>query len=265
MKRSLVMRAARGFGLVEIMISLVLASFLVLGLATMVANVQGTYSNQTEFAAVNDKERYAASLFQDLIMTSGYFSLSQVTQTYLNSNQLPTAKGALPAESASGYSYGIGQGLSGGYGGSATTPDTLNVRFQAVSGDGGSPFNCLGQTAAPTGSTGSQLATGVYESQLSISSAGNLVCETGSGSGLGTTQTVLIDGVSNMKILYGIDTLNNGYVTQYVNASNIAGANWFLVRSVQVTLTFKTATMAGNVQPTFTQIYQVKYSENSQR
>ena len=261
MKRYMISRRVRGFGLVELMIALVLCSFLMLGLATMVGNIKGTYGNQTEFAAINDKERYATSLLGNLATTAGYFSLTQVTQAYLTSGQaIPTAASVMPIETASGYSYVAGQGISGSTGSSATTPDTLNVRFQVINGDGASPFNCLGQTAAPTGSTGSQLATGVYESQISVVASGsssNLVCQTGSGSGLGTTQTVLIDGVTNMKVLYGFDSAGTGSVSQYLPASSISGANWNAVHSVQVTLTFNTTTMVTPLPP-FVQTYNIK-------
>jgi type IV pilus assembly protein PilW len=268
MNTQLNMQAERGFGLVEIMIALVLSSFLMLGLATMVSNVSGTYNSQSTFAAVNDKERFASTIMHDMITPAGYYSLSMLTQTYLNSSSIPTRMLALPAGGGSNYSYVAGQAVSGATGSSATAPDQLNIRFQANTADPGSPFDCMGNTAAPTGSTGTALATGVYESQLSVDTTKNaLVCQIGTNGAAVGSPTILMDGISNMKILYGYDAQNLGYANQYVPASSIAaGNNWLLVRSVQITLTFDPATtksLSATTLPPFTQTFQMKYSEGS--
>jgi hypothetical protein len=163
----------------------------------------------------------------------------------------------LPVESGSGYTFAAGQAISGTTGSSSTAPDTLNIRFQALSTDNGSPFNCLGQSAPTAG------ASAVYESQFWVS-GGNLVCSTGSNGAAVSGSTVLIDGVSNMKVYYGVDTQNTGYVTEYLSASgvNSKASYWFLVRSIQVVLTFSTTTMTQAPQP-YSQIFQVKYGEAS--
>jgi type IV pilus assembly protein PilW len=238
--------AERGFGLIELMVSLAIASFLVLGLVVVAGNTQSTYSTQTSFAAVNDKERFAAGLLGNAIQTAGYFSVLPLTVPI---QTLPTALGAFPAAPSAGANYAVGQVIAGATGASASVPDTLNVRFQSNLGDTNT-VNCLG---APVG------ATAVVESMFTISN-GNLVCQVGLNGGAPGAATVLIDGVSNMKILYGLDAGGSGSVTEYIPAGNIASINWGSVHSVNITLTFAaTATMPS--PQTYSQTFQVMYAE----
>ncbi|MBV8666848.1 MAG: PilW family protein [Burkholderiaceae bacterium] len=232
--------AQGGFGLIELMISLAVASFLVLGLVVMAGNTQRTYSTQTDLAGVGDKERFAMEVFGNAIETAGYFTIAAPITA------VPSVNNALVASATGGATYVAGQSMAGTSG----PPDTFNVRFQSAN-DPNSPSNCQGGTVAAT-------ATHTYESVFSIVN-GNLVCAVGIDNGAPGAAVVLIDGVSNMSILYGVDTLGDVASTnEYVPASTVNANNWWgKVRVVKITLTFAST---ANLPPvSFTQSIQVMH------
>jgi prepilin-type N-terminal cleavage/methylation domain-containing protein len=251
--------AEQGFGLIELMISLAIASFLVLGLVVMVSNTQGTFTTQTGLAALNDKERFAADLFGNVIESAGYF-------TYVTPQgvvpDMVDGQGTWPAAPSAGVAYIAAQVVNGKSGLTGTTEtDTLSVRFTAVASAsmtgaaGSSMENCLG-----VGGTGL-----VYESVLSIQS-GNLVCQVGNGLTSPGAAVVLIDGVNGMTILYGVDTAHNngitsgtGSATEYIPASAMNTYNWTAIRSVKITLLFATPTNMLAAPTAYSQIFQVMY------
>lgn len=237
-------RRMLGFGLIELMISLVIASLLMLGLVTLIGNMQTTYAAQTDQVGVSDKERFAGALFNYSIGTAGYFTVPNPV-TFTAVNPLVTWLPAVTTAVGNGSTYVAGQVVAGTTGGSATTPDSLNLRFQTGAGDQSSNSNCLGGYSfnPPTGTTV------YYESVFTVNTTTNqLQCTVNTISVVGGvttttagTATTLIDGVSNMKVLYGVDmsgTSTTGSVTQYFSATNMPTANWLNVRSIQIALTF---------------------------
>jgi type IV pilus assembly protein PilW len=231
---------APGFGLIELMISMVIASLMILGLVTLVGNMQTTYATQSDSVGVSDKERFAGSLLGNSIETAGYYTVPNPV-TFVLPNPIVTW---LPASSSGGATYVAGQVVAGTTGASATTPDTLNVRFQTGYPDSSNNSNCLGGTPPQVSGT-----SVIFESVYSVNTTNNtLQCTvyTTTTTATGTTNTVtgptiLIDGVSNMKVLYGVDVSGSsttGSVTEYFSATNMPSANWINLRSVQVALTF---------------------------
>lgn len=49
-------------------------------------------------------------------------------------------------------------------------------------------------------------------------------------------QEVLVEGVENLQLLFGVDTTGDGFVNVYQNANNVVAANWDDVYSVQVSV-----------------------------
>jgi type II secretory pathway pseudopilin PulG len=259
----------RGFGLVELMISLAIASFLVLGLVVMAGNTQRTNSTQTDLAVLNDKIRYASELFGNAIQTAGYYSIP-----WQQAGPAPSwlARGALfPAQ---GSLFVSGQ-IIGGTSGGGNSSDTLAVRFESDVGDQVTQ-DCLGGTAPLVGS-----GQTFHESQFSIV-GGNLVCAVGLANGALGPTTVLIDGVAAMQVSYGIDDggvnpYGPGWADTYKSATGISsmlnpGIYWTTgMRSVMITLYFApTASLpalAGQTyanQPyarAYTQVFAVNYEK----
>src|SRR5215469_18788533 len=66
-------RRARGFTLVELMITVSIALFLVGGLLTILQNVRTTYNNQQQLVQLQDEQRFALTVITDAVQAAGYF------------------------------------------------------------------------------------------------------------------------------------------------------------------------------------------------
>lgn len=255
---------APGFGLIELMVSMAIAAFLVLGLATMMSNMQSTYTVQTNNAAVADKERYASAMFSNLIQSAGYYTVTYTNQLLGITTNPTNAFPPVASATSPGFNFVSLQTIAGTSGASASAPDTLNVRYQASSTDNNGS-TCLG--TSPN--------NGTYESIISVDTVhNNLICQidqsggvpAGSLGGAAGSSMVLIDGVSNMKIMYGVQTYtgSSGIAqTQYLPASSILnGAAWGGVVSIRVTLTFVNPSNLTSTPQNFSEVYQVMFNPN---
>jgi len=210
-----------GIGLVEIMVSMVIALFLLLGIGTIFITTRSTYGDQQGLSNLQDNERLAMFMLTNVIQIGGYFPDPLTT----------TAAASLPGSGtypANPYPLN-GQAVSGTEGGAA--PDTVRARFVTASGDG--IENCIG-------GTNTSGANVVYDNVFDIS-GNTLRCTVG-----GVTQP-LVTGVSDMQVLYGVDTTSSGSATQYFTAALVP--NWNNVKSVRITLTFLNPLAAQAGQP----------------
>jgi type IV pilus assembly protein PilW len=202
----------RGFTLVELMVTVGIAMFLLFGLFSIVRNVRDTYGNQQLLAQLEDAQRLAMIMITDVTQEAGYFP-NPVTYTAAD---LPLA-GAFQA----------GQAISGTHANGVNPPgDTLAVRYMTASGDG--MLNCHG-TSNTSG------ATFVYTNTFSIV-GGQLMCDPGDGTG----PLPLVSGVTNLQVLYGVkrSATPGSDVDTYLTANQLTNADWLAVTSVTVTLTF---------------------------
>ncbi len=259
-------KKASGFGLIELMISMAIASVMVLGLMLMIGNMQSTYSTQTDLSGVSDKQRFAGALFGNNIQTAGYYTVTlPVTFTLPN-----PIVGALPAQSSAGgqsVSYISAQAISGSTGTGQNGSDQLNLRFQssnsATTPDPAQNSNCQGGVPGTTAST-----SYIFESVFYVS-GGNLMCNvytTKTVGGVTTTTAgtpvIVIDGVSKMTIYYGVDVTGSsqsGSVTEYLSATNVPSTSWMNIHSIMLSLTFAATNNIASPTP-YTQVFQVMYA-----
>jgi type IV pilus assembly protein PilW len=140
---------------------------------------------------------------------------------------LNTAAGEFPAATFGPAVFTVaGQGLVGNVG----APDIITVRYETagtLAGD--NVIDCTGN--APTGAA-------KFVNQLTIDANNYLACTLWLN-GAQQPPVELVPGITNMTVLYGVQT-GNGAATNsvdtYLNAAQVT--NWSLVKSVQVTLTF---------------------------
>jgi type IV pilus assembly protein PilW len=198
-----------GLTLIEMAIAMTIGLFLVAGVATMMSGTRATLTAQTNLAQLEDSERLAMTVLTDVVQAAGYFPNPKF---YSSSDLIITSPFTA-----------IGQGV---YGTSTTSgPDTLTVRYETASGDG--TLNCVG------GQNNSG-ATLIYVNAFSLSANGELQCT------LNGATTVLVSGLQNMVIWYGVNTgtaVAPTRVDSYVKASAVT--DWTKVCSVKVQLTFK--------------------------
>jgi len=198
--------------LVELLVAISIAVFMLAALLTIVQNTRRAYGTQAQMSQLQDNERLAMTLMGDVIQESGYYP----------NPTLYTAAGALPV---TGVFATAGQAVFG------TTADTISVRFMTAAGDG--MINC-------TGGTNTTAATVTYVNQFLIDANGNLNCVLTSNGVVAAAQP-LVSGITNLSILYGVKTdfsVNNGAVDSYLTAAQMTVADWSHVISVRITLTF---------------------------
>lgn len=212
----------RGFTLIEILIALMLGMFLLAALLTIVQTNRAVYGDQSQLAQLQDNERMAMTLMTDVIQSAGFFPTTIPPTT--------TQDTTLTATTGDGYAFPVGQSMYGTY--SATVPgDAIYVRYMTASGDG--ILNCSG---VPNTSGANQL----YVNEFYIA-GGQLVCNmNGTVYNLvsGVTNGTTTLGVTNLSILYGVNTTGAVGVDTYKNASLMTAADWSSVISVMVELTF---------------------------
>lgn len=211
-----------GFTLIELMVAIALALFIVAGLSVLFVNLKTTFTSQDQQAQVQDSQRLAMTMLTTTIQSAGYFI------DPINNIQA----GALPASTVNnpdGTSFAASQGIGGTSGtvGPSGTSDTLNVRYQTASGDG--VMNCLGGSNPSTATS-----SVVWVNSFAVNANNELTCAVNGG-----TAVALVGNVAQMNLIYGVDTSGDGTVDTYLSASAITSANlWGNVHTAKLTLRF---------------------------
>jgi type IV pilus assembly protein PilW len=216
----------RGFTLIEILIALFVGLFLLGGLFTILQTTRRTSSNQTGLTLLQDEERMAMSMINDVVQNAGYFD----TNTYQTAQ---TAWSTAVTVGVTGTSLAAGQALTGTHTGTAT-PDVLVARY-ATNGTGSATpdgiINCIGNTS----SAATTYLNTFYVGQPTASTYA-LYC---TADGVQADGALLVPGVQNLQVWYGVSTVagaNN--VDTYKTANQMSVADWSNATSVRVTLTF---------------------------
>jgi type IV pilus assembly protein PilW len=214
----------RGFTLIELMIALLIALFLIGGLLTLVQAMKSTSISQSGMSQLQDNERMAMTLMTDVIQSTGYFPN-------------PAGPGGQTAASSfpvSGAFTFAGQALVGAGSFTDAAPgNSISVRYLTSGTD--NIINC-------TGGTSTVAAT--FVNTFSVDSNGNLNC-TLIVNGVAQPPVPLINGVNSLNIVYGVQTnpsLSNSSVDTYLDATAVNnspnGPFWNKVISVKITLSF---------------------------
>jgi type IV pilus assembly protein PilW len=237
--------AQRGFTLVELMVTVAIALFLLGGLVTIVQNVRIANMNQTRLAQLQDEQRFAMTVIADAVQAGGYFA-DPTTQSN-SAIDLPVAANPAPTNPYAAGSPFAGSHTVGALDTAAL--DTIATRFQTgVSFPGGpvqGPILCDGTDT-------SQKAADTWSIQFSlqaIAGVSTLMCTVsslnGTASASGGAAVPLVPNVVAMAIYYGVKrdfTLPDYNVDTYVTwdkMSVLNGANDYLnVSAVRIVLTF---------------------------
>ena len=227
-------RTQRGFTLVELMITVAIALFLLGGLLTILQNVRGAYNNQQSLAQLADQQRFAMTVLTDVIQAGGYFP-DPTTWTPTNS---------LPAAGA----YAQGQAFTGTHAGGAV-PDSIGVRYRTAITPPAQPIIlCDGSTNTAQG------PTHLYTNQFTVvPPAGNvpglLQCQLDANAPL-----TIVTGVTTLLVYYGVKrdfTTNDYNVDTYLTADQMSANDWSNLSSVRLILTFTNPMAAQPGQPPF--------------
>jgi type IV pilus assembly protein PilW len=216
----------RGFTLIEILVALFVGLFLLGGLFTILQTTRRTSSNQTGLTQLQDEERMAMSMINDVVQNAGYF----------DANTYQTAQTAWPAAvtvGVTGTSLASGQALTGVHTG-ATVADVLVARYATngtLSPTSDGLINCIGATST----TPANFLNTFYISQPTPTTYA-LYC---TADGVKADGALLVYGVENLQVWYGVSTqAGTNNVDTYKTADQMATADWSNTTSVRVTLTF---------------------------
>ena len=232
-----------GFTLVELMVTVAIALFLLGGLVTIVGNVRTADFNQRALAQLQDQERFALTVITDVVQAGGYFPDSVVwTPT---SSRLQSGN------------WQAGQAVFG-TAGVAPASDTLSVRFRTLVNDG--VMLCDGGTNTAQGQT--HAFTNTFSVQPAAPPAlGGLYCQVDNlGASAVAPGVLIVPGVVGMKVYYGVKrnfAFTDYNVDTYLTADQMCspllnpcgGDDWSNVSSVRVILTFTNPLAAQAGQP----------------
>jgi type IV pilus assembly protein PilW len=234
-------RDSRGFTLVELMVAVSIALFLVGGLLTIVQNMRTTYINQQALAQVQDEQRFAFTVITDSVQAAGYFP-SPTTQE-IDAASFPASGG-----------FGAGTIFFGSHTAGVAdqfAQDTFWMRFQSAPGYG--PIICNGtDTSAPAAPA--QLWTVEFSPGVDpLTGNPALMCTVNGG-----TPVALVEHITALAVYYGVkrNIANPDYNIDTYETWDILSASGTDVNNigaVRVVITF-TNPLAGqqNQPPTIT-------------
>jgi type IV pilus assembly protein PilW len=215
--------AASGFGLVELMVAIAIGLIMSLALSYFFLGSQKSSRVHDDSSRMQENARNALDIMGRAIRQAGY------TVDYKGLKTTPF------------------DSISASNGASATTPDSITVRYE-------------GQVDGETDCAGAVRASGVpLVFAFAVNGSLQLTCTNAAG-----TEVVVADNVENMQITYGVDASRSGNVASpYVDTT----ADFSKVAVVKVILTMRgtTADTAnGGVDGYVRQTYSASYTVRNQ-
>jgi type IV pilus assembly protein PilW len=210
-----------GYSLVELMVAVVIALFLLGGMFNVLQGTRNTSNNQSALAQLQDNERMAIGIMTDVIKEAGYYPGA------MNKSPTDEFQGAAPFSVP-------GQVVTGGDNPDGTSfGTTITVGYQPDST--GTVLGCLGSVTPPI----TNIHT--YQFRVKQETVGSSTVNTLECSVDGATPVPLVSDVNSVDFSYGIasgGSNTNTYATATALNSGTASFDWSAVRSVKMTLTF---------------------------
>ncbi len=222
----------KGFSLIELMITMMIGLFLLVGIATSFMASKKGNSDRNQLSVLEDNGRMALEIISNSIERAGYTPISNANPL---SQSIVTNAATISAENCTSSVENI------------TDVDIFTDARLTQDNDGGDSlaivhygdskvFTDCGANILPVACRVTTGATSLASEASLIYSAfflegGNLYC---AGSRGDSVQAISY-GVENIQFLYGIRSGTNNFVDRYLNATNMAG-QWHNVISVQVAI-----------------------------
>lgn len=221
----------RGFTLVELLIALAISLFLLAALIQIMASSTQTYRAHEGVSRIQEGGRFAIEIIGRQIRNAGYHSNSV-------SQNLGPNLANWPLNQAASYA------IDGANNTGANNTDILNVRYYIP--DDCAIAACLSVPVPMTGT----IPTGDWiRVTFQIDANRILRCQIfdSSGADRSNGNQPLLEGVTDMQIIYGIDLNGN---MRYEPANTINAAEWPNVVSVRLNLTLDSINAVNPNSPT---------------
>jgi type IV pilus assembly protein PilW len=218
----------KGYTLVEVMVAITIALFLMGGALLMVQHTRNAFKAQNQLSKLQESERMAMALITDVIQSTGYYPNPH---TYTDAQTLVSPSFATPG--APNITKKVIPNAVG---------DTITVRYAAGPAD--NVYNCRGDRNTSAG------AFETWENTFSVvpdtpaqdgTPQFKLQCSLWSLSAGDAPPAPLVSGVQNLTILYGVHAGGAGTASctdTYKATKDMLTADWSNICSVKVTLTF---------------------------
>lgn len=240
------LHGVRGFSLIELLIAILIALFLIGGVLVVEQGVHRSYQDDSGFAQLEDEERFAMTIVTEAVESAGYYP--DPTSNVPNSNVLMPETTSTPQGAS--IPFAGAQPIVGIY--QAASPnDSIASRF--VAGPAASVDLC----------TGSNTTSGVeYQTYLYVTNGSDgkpyLYCELATAGAWASSPVQLVAGIQNMQIMYGVSANGAQNVQGYMFASDVTTKGyWPDVSSVKVTLTVTNPIASDPGQPATVQFTRV--------
>ena len=207
----------KGFSLVELMVALTLGLLLIAGLGQVFVGSKQAFRAQEGVSDVQENGRFAIDILGRQIRLAGY------RPAVLQPPQIDDPSMPAGSEAIFGFDNTATSGRAPG-------SDVLLIAYEGAA-DGGVTTDCMGNAVA----AGAEVVNAFF-----INAERELRCTVNDASQQAAGQP-LLEGISDMQILYGVDntacgtslTPNTGFA--YVTANNVI--QWCSVRSIRIDLT----------------------------
>jgi type IV pilus assembly protein PilW len=208
-----VFAAQRGFSIIELVVAMTIAAFLLAGLFTILQGTRHTSTDQTALAQLQDNERISISVMTDIIQAAGYFpgAPAEVLTTRLPvDGTFATAGQAI---------FGTDNGTQG---------DNLFIRFETADHD--RIYTCF-----TTNKSGGPLR---YTNTFSVNANNQLTCSDGAGT------AAIANGVQKLEVRYAVNTSStssnsNCPADRYLTRADMTlPIYWTNVCAIEIKLTF---------------------------
>lgn len=218
----------KGFGLIELMVSLVLGLIIVLGVTQIFLSAKNTYMSQNASAAMQEDARYALSkMIQEIRMVGMFGCVATGSTSFVDKTTvLPlfTTANLNPISYTSAVASGV-------------TTSVLTLLTGDVGTSSGAPTytvlsDCLTSATVSSGTATPASGQQAFPIRRVIYTFSNAQLSTT----IGTTTSVLINNVAAFTVTFGMATAAAPYAVGSYTATP-AVADYGYIRSVRITLT----------------------------
>lgn len=197
-----------GLTLVELMVSLFISLAVVGGILSFAASNKNTFTMQSEIGRLQENARFALDTLARNIGPAGFRTTEPPPGTGFGIVAFDFVTPNLPIDNIStNGTLNLNPADNRG-------SDILIINKESVAGAQG---DCLGQNLA----VNAQITNTYFIGDIDGNGLFDLYCL---GNGNAASQ-VLVEGVDNMQILYGVDTDGDNIANQFISANNVMNIN----------------------------------------